>query len=182
MSSRTGCWKATAREDPAKSPLLAQSDLFFAATHRPRAKLRLSIDSLPGAKKSATALTDAVRAARAHGEVAAAAEAWDELARQLLEHGAGVSASMSLAQAREAFNPLSHAAVKLLQHFGNPTAEAIRLAHCPMAANDAGASWVQREATVANAYFGAEMPTCGEVRATLEPGEYLPAHFAEPAR
>ena len=50
VSSRTGCWKATAREDPAKSPLLAQSDLFFAATHRPRAKLRLSIDSLPGAK------------------------------------------------------------------------------------------------------------------------------------
>jgi len=36
--------------------------------------------------------------------------------------------------------------------------------HCPMAANDKGADWLQESADeVQNPYFGARMPHCGKI-------------------
>lgn len=43
-----------------------------------------------------------------------------------------------------------------------------------MAQGDAGASWVQQGETIDNAYFGASMRTCGEIRAEVPPGAFLP--------
>lgn len=40
--------------------------------------------------------------------------------------------------------------------------------YCPMAFNDQGAYWLSRESDIKNPYFGPKMPTCGEVRETLD--------------
>jgi Cu(I)/Ag(I) efflux system membrane fusion protein len=42
-----------------------------------------------------------------------------------------------------------------------------------MAFDAKGAKWVQRDQPVANPYYGKAMLRCGEVRATVLPGERL---------
>src|SRR5690606_2826422 len=42
-------------------------------------------------------------------------------------------------------------------------------AHCPMAFDDKGASWLQRGDEILNPYFGSEMPSCGSVERSFEP-------------
>lgn len=66
--------------------------------------------------------------------------------------------------ARFAFLPLSNALIALLEHY--PDASETPLVHifCPMAVDDAGAGWLQRDEAVRNPYFGEAMLTCGGVR------------------
>ena len=61
----------------------------------------------------------------------------------------------------------------VLERFGNPTAGKLDVAFCPMAFDSKGAQWVQRDEPLANPYYGAAMLRCGEVKATLAPGERL---------
>jgi len=42
------------------------------------------------------------------------------------------------------------------------------VAHCPMALNDKGASWVSNSKEIRNPYFGESMLTCGSVKETLK--------------
>ena len=103
------------------------------------------------------------------------AEPWESLQARLVEHGRRVASAPDIEAARSAFEPLSEAVQELLQRFGNPTGSELHVAYCPMAMNDAGASWVQRGKTIDNAYFGASMLRCGEVRHAVPAGGYLPA-------
>jgi len=68
---------------------------------------------------------------------------------------------------------LSALTKQLLQVFGNPLEQSVRLAFCPMANSDQGAEWIQAGTVVDNSYFGESMLSCGEVRATVDPGQYL---------
>jgi hypothetical protein len=63
---------------------------------------------------------------------------------------------------------LEGASREIIDAFGNPTDETVHRVHCPMAFDFAGAEWLQRSDTVANAYFGHEMLTCGTVRHAYE--------------
>jgi Cu(I)/Ag(I) efflux system membrane fusion protein len=62
---------------------------------------------------------------------------------------------------------------ELLQVFGNPLDEPVRLAFCPMANSNDGAEWIQAGEVLDNSYFGEAMLSCGEIRATVEPGAHL---------
>lgn len=75
---------------------------------------------------------------------------------------------------RAAFEPLSSAVLSVAGDFGHVAsgdgdANALVEAHCPMAFDDRGASWLQRDGAIANPYFGASMLRCGEVRARFAP-------------
>ncbi|MAW60605.1 MAG: hypothetical protein CMJ94_07195 [Planctomycetes bacterium] len=72
-----------------------------------------------------------------------------------------------LAALRVAFHEVSLASLSLLRRFGNPLGEQLHEAYCPMAFDDQGAPWVQREEEIANPYFGDEMLRCGELRASF---------------
>lgn len=99
--------------------------------------------------------------------------AWSELADSLLEHARHVAAATSLETARQGFEPLSTAVIRLLSLFGNPLQQPLRLAFCPMASGSEGALWVQQGAQIQNSYFGATMLECGEVRKEVAPGAFL---------
>ena len=58
---------------------------------------------------------------------------------------------------RVAFKPLSEAIAK------SPIPEGTILAFCPMAFDDTGAPWVQKDGQIMNPYFGASMLHCGAV-------------------
>ena len=139
----------------------------------------LADDSLSRAKGGATKLTNAVRKIefeRPHP----AHVAWSEISSLLHDHGLHIATANSLEAARQGFEPLSEVVIQLLSRFGNPSNHALRLAFCPMAAGSDGALWIQKQSEINNAYFGASMLTCGEIRQEISPDGYLalPPHGA----
>ncbi len=131
----------------------------------------LAEDDHAAAVKGARALGDAVAGATLTGEAAAA---WGEVADPLRSHAMHVAMSGDLEGARGGFEPLSAGIEELLIRFGNPLDAELHVAFCPMAQGDAGARWVQQGTTIDNAYFGASMRTCGEIRSEVSPGAFLP--------
>jgi Cu(I)/Ag(I) efflux system membrane fusion protein len=71
--------------------------------------------------------------------------------------------------------------MEMLRLFGNPLESAVRIAFCPMAFDDKGAEWVQRDELLANPYYGQAMLRHGDFRATLLPSERLGASLAPEA-
>lgn len=110
-----------------------------------------------------------------------AQDAWQTIARTLLLHARVFAGTGSLDKARRAFEVVTAQIGAVLRTFGNPTQAPVRLAYCPMAFNNRGAEWFQRDATIQNAYFGASMLQCGEVRDTIDSGSFLAGPTSEPA-
>ena len=46
-------------------------------------------------------------------------------------------------------------------------AQELYVAHCPMAFDDAGASWLQKTRPIANPYYATAMKSCGTVERTI---------------
>jgi len=65
------------------------------------------------------------------------------------------------------FKLLSTAMINALENAPGSLEEPVRVMHCPMAAENAGADWLQRTDPLSNPYFGAAMRTCGEVVRTI---------------
>ncbi|MCA9693246.1 MAG: efflux RND transporter periplasmic adaptor subunit, partial [Myxococcales bacterium] len=132
----------------------------------------LAADDLEGARAALGRLADAIPELDPPGRSDARA-AWQRAASELGGHARQVATAETIAAARSAFEHVSAAAEALLEQFGNPTGEALRVAYCPMAFDSQGARWIQRDQALANPYYGASMLRCGELRGTLLPGERL---------
>lgn len=66
--------------------------------------------------------------------------------------------------ARDAFLPISEVLIASAQMVQLPQGSALYLAHCPMAFNNKGGSWLQDEAVLANPYWGSMMLRCGTIK------------------
>ena len=71
--------------------------------------------------------------------------------------------AQSIKEARAAFKILSDTLIPIVEESGVSSTEA-HLVHCPMAFEFTGASWLQKDKSVANPYFGSKMFTCGAVK------------------
>ena len=76
----------------------------------------------------------------------------------------------SIEGTRTAFAPLSEELARTLRSFGDGITTPVYQARCPMALNNQGANWLQRDATVNNPYFGAMMLRCGSILEMLSEG------------
>lgn len=123
--------------------------------------------------KAAAVRLDASVTAFSPEEPADALLAWEEISRHLRMHAQSASESETIESLRAQFESLSERVAILLRTFGNPTTSPLRIAHCPMAFDSRGGEWIQSGEQVDNAYFGSAMRTCGTIRASVEPGEYL---------
>ena len=132
----------------------------------------LAADDLARARQQAKALRAHVERTRLTRPRSAAA-VWPPMAEALQGHAHRLQQAQALQSARAAFGGLSQVVTTLLRRFGNPLAAPLHLAFCPMAMGSQGASWIQQGREVDNAYFGASMRSCGEVRQELAPGAYL---------
>ena len=65
--------------------------------------------------------------------------------------------------ARTGFEQFSNEIIAVAKRFGIPGNRAVYRVHCPMAFNNKGADWLQRNEDVRNPYFGASMLKCGAV-------------------
>ena len=149
---------------PAREQLAAVLQAYLAM------QVALADDEWKQAQAAGSRLRDAAKAVKPEGQ---AAETWKPMAAVFERRGDEAAQSKAIEGARGAFLALSIESKALLQIFGNPLEVPVRLAFCPMANADAGAEWIQADETVDNSYFGAAMLRCGEIRATVEPGQYL---------
>ena len=108
-----------------------------------------------------------LKAAQMTGTLAALKKAvpaphpWAAAVQALPDPGAGGPAP-DLAAARSRFLPFATAAAELAKRLRkeDPAFAGLKVYHCPMA--PAPGLWMQTGTPLANPYFGAQMPTCGE--------------------
>lgn len=136
------------------------------------AQRSLAADQIEPAREELRRLAETVNELQPPGPKAAR-EAWQALASGLAGHARKAAQAGEAPEVRRAFEDLSASTEALLSRFGNPMAEPLRVAYCPMAFDSKGAAWVQRDEALANPYYGAAMLRCGEFRATVLPGETL---------
>ena len=94
------------------------------------------------------------------GAVATAAAALGAPAMKIDTAALQLAAAADLADARTKFGALSEAMVVYMNGLHLTPPAGVRVAFCPMVQT----RWLQRGSTIANPYFGSQMPTCGEFR------------------
>jgi hypothetical protein len=94
-------------------------------------------------------------------EIVAQASKMGESGAAMVTAAKAVEGAADLEAARKAFAPLSDAVIAATKgQLGDA-----KVAFCPMAK----ASWIQKDATIKNPYYGGSMLTCGEFRAPKAP-------------
>ena len=89
-----------------------------------------------------------------------------EADREFVESGCDgmIAEAKDITTAREAFLPISEVLISTAKTIHLPDDQGLFIAHCPMAFNNKGGSWLQREAVLANPYYGAMMLRCGSIK------------------
>lgn len=161
---------------PTDVPLNAPDDLAAALRlhlgHYLSLQTRLAADDPAGARTAARELAGSV-SAPGPDLSAALRRVWEPIAAHLGARADAIARHDDIAEMRAEFEPLSREIARVLQIFGNPTEQRLRIAHCPMAFDDRGARWIQTSEVIDNAYFGDAMRTCGSFEATVQPGDRL---------
>ena len=93
--------------------------------------------------------------------------AWMKSLGELRSTADAVAAATGLEPARKGFALLSESMAAAVQGFGSDLARPVFQAHCPMAFDNRGASWLQDSEQIRNPYFGDAMLQCGEVTGRL---------------
>ena len=124
----------------------------------------LASDDLDAARRAVLALRDSLETVNMGGLSREARVHWlEEKALLSLATKKGVEAA-SIEPLRTAFGSISQSILTLERIFRH-TGEGLRFeAYCPMAFDNQGASWLQRDRAIRNPYFGASMLSCGEIR------------------
>jgi len=92
--------------------------------------------------------------------IAASAASMGEPGAAIVTAAKAVEEAADLQTAREAFGPLSDAVIAAAKAGGWQGLDDVKLAYCPMV----NGSWLQREPTIRNPYYGSAMLTCGEFK------------------
>ena len=96
-----------------------------------------------------------------------------------------LAAPKDIAQIRIAFEPVSVSLSQLVSQNGEDSVGNVYVLHCPMAFDSKGADWLSAAPEIENPYFGADMFSCGSVKATLSidagrpPNENSPMEMKE---
>jgi Cu(I)/Ag(I) efflux system membrane fusion protein len=132
----------------------------------------LSRDDLDKAREAYRALGEKASSFRPRGPEDGV-RVWTELGAGVTQDALQGAKAENLDAARRLFESVSDRLIQAVRRFGNPWKDPIRLAFCPMAAGSKGAFWLQKANEIENPYFGASMFACGEVRASLGPGQRI---------
>ena len=89
--------------------------------------------------------------------IAAEAEKMGPSGATIAKQARALEQAKDLNAAREAFNPLSESVIAAAKAANLPD---VKVAYCPMAKG----SWLQKDGTIKNPYYGSQMLTCGEFK------------------
>lgn len=79
---------------------------------------------------------------------------------------AKITTASDIEAQRKNYEDMSNAMITLIKKEGLANGE-LYIAHCPMAFNDKGASWISESKEIRNPYFGKKMMNCGQVEETI---------------
>ncbi len=120
----------------------------------------LSNDELPAAKESAEALLTAF-----HKLPTTLSPKLKTIHQQLHPAVNAIAEAQDLNQARSVhFENMTKGIVEFIKDFGTGKNPNIYLMHCPMALDNKGADWLQKDPELRNPYFGSMMLRCGAIR------------------
>ena len=148
----------------------------------------LADDDTDAAAKAAAELRAAIDAVDDEAWPTRARGLWREHADAIAKAAGRATAAEDLAAMRDAFEPISEAMLAVLGSMRVAGLGPLYEAHCPMAFDFTGASWVSPDEKIRNPYFGDQMYRCGVIRETVmratpaeptEQGEAEPHHRAE---
>jgi hypothetical protein len=94
------------------------------------------------------------------GNIATAATALGAPAMKIDMAAVQLTSTSDLAEARDRFGALSEAIVTYMDGLHLTPPAGVRVAFCPMVKKP----WLQQGETIANPYYGSDMPTCGDFR------------------
>jgi membrane fusion protein, copper/silver efflux system len=129
----------------------------------------LADDDLAGFRDATSDLHAALSRIPTRGIVGEPLGLWRRIESRLRSGSDEITSTADIEHARHLFEPRSRAILELATTFGHLGQEPYFRAYCPMAFDDAGAEWLQRDEEINNPYFGASMLRCGEIRAGIEP-------------
>ncbi|RNC80996.1 MAG: DUF3347 domain-containing protein [Phycisphaera sp.] len=132
----------------------------------------LAADDLGGFLQATGDLRTAIGFVEEAGLVGEPLATWRRASARLRVEGALTDIEI----ARVRFEDMSEAVISLQDRFGHRGSETWHAAFCPMAFDNAGAEWLQRDTQINNPYFGDSMLRCGEIR-----GEFPPLSTARPS-
>lgn len=127
----------------------------------------LAADRLEASKTAATAARGALDAVDMSLLAGPLHEAWMQFLPALRRGLDELKAGKDLAAARAAFAPLSSELGAALTTFGIEAGETAYELRCPMAFDNKGATWLQKDEATRNPYFGPGMLECGSVLRTF---------------
>lgn len=125
----------------------------------------LASDQGDTAQTIAAQLRETVRSIRTHERDVRMI--WEKLRTGLFEAADHSAKHKSIEEQRKYFEHVSQHMITLQRQLGHSGMAPYFLAHCPMAFNNRGASWLQSEKDILNPYFGKKMLTCGSIQQTL---------------
>lgn len=114
------------------------------------------------AKKSATALDEAMRSVDADKLPAAKQSTWEQVMTAAMPVVHPLSETADLVKQRKLLAQLTAPMLQLAEAAGEGT---IYLDHCPM--YEGGADWLSRDKAIKNPFYGSMMLTCGSVKRTI---------------
>lgn len=118
----------------------------------------LAGDDLKSARSAAKSLAE--RAADAGGRA------------EVITHAKQLANAANIGVARESFQALSKQLLSLTKSTGTDDRD-VYVVHCPMAFGGKGGTWLQKEKTVANPYYGSSMLRCGSVTGEVSATETI---------
>ena len=93
---------------------------------------------------------------------------WDSADARIMEALHPISSTEALDSARVHFAEFSAVMADLIAKFGIAGDHPIYQFHCPMARENQGSDWLQKDKEAANPYFGKSMLKCGNIVRTLK--------------
>lgn len=117
----------------------------------------LADDDLKAAQKGAKHYLETMKKAPNEGED-------HKETAKLTEPAKTITAASDIKAARTAFLSLSQEVTTLVKHIGTTQDTPLYVAHCPMAFDNKGGSWLQADKTVSNPYYGSMMLRCGSIK------------------
>jgi hypothetical protein len=88
-------------------------------------------------------------------------QTYEARAVKIQDMATGIANRQDIKSQRISFSPLSNQVYELVMALGND--QPVYQAHCPMAFDGKGASWLSDKTEIRNPYYGDEMLECGEV-------------------
>ena len=92
---------------------------------------------------------------------------WMDALEKLETNGTVIAESADLETSRAAFIIVSNTLIEVAAQFGTSGEISLYRFHCPMAANNQGADWLQNKKDIENPFLGSSMLTCGELVETI---------------